>query len=161
MARHGKKKKGGGHHAHAGPRPQLAHKKAFASSRRFELRATTAKSASLLRPEPAESHWSLSQEARNTERHHAFMTSGKQLRHSPVRFVSGGTLAQENYQRTRTLEAATPSSRPARTEGTCTVAVTTETKVTGEKEDRKTGTHPITRTDAAYATTTAIPAWTV
>lgn len=41
-------------------------------------------------------HWSLSQEARNTGSAFSRLR-GSQLRHNPVIFVSGGTLAQENY----------------------------------------------------------------
>ncbi|KAI5309059.1 hypothetical protein KEM55_004189 [Ascosphaera atra] len=40
--------------------------------------------------------WSMSAEARNTDRHLSRL-NGLQLRHKPVAFISGGTLAQENW----------------------------------------------------------------
>ncbi|KAI5306555.1 hypothetical protein KEM56_000287 [Ascosphaera pollenicola] len=55
-----------------------------------------------LSPDDYRPHWSLSEEARNTERPFSRL-QGSQLRNNPVTFVSGGTLAQENYAKLSTL----------------------------------------------------------
>ncbi|KAI5286793.1 hypothetical protein KEM54_006505 [Ascosphaera aggregata] len=104
MAGHRKKKGGGGGGGEGRKRKGGGQK---SEPPRFVSRAAS-KSVFKVSEDP-HPYWSLSQEARITQRHFSRL-NGTQLRHNPVTFVSGGTLAQQNYAKTRLPAAEAPAS---------------------------------------------------